>query len=231
MSFAPEKHLIKVQGGREYLPVAPRIIWFREERPDWAIETEFIVLDFVENRAVCKATIRNEEGRVIAQATKVEDANGFGDFAEKAETGSIGRALALCGFGTQFVGDEMDEGIRLADAPAWNQSRPQQRQSGYPDRTAQAHVSYGHARGGEKAASEKQIGLLKRLGYKGPTEGLSMREAMEIITRLKEGPQDPAPADYLEPVAPPPLVRREKAAPTRLNDPAAYDDMDDPFAD
>lgn len=48
----------------------------------------------------------------------METLEGFGDFIEKAETGAIGRALALVGFGTQFCADELDEGPRLADSPA-----------------------------------------------------------------------------------------------------------------
>ena len=36
---------------------------------------------------------------------------------EKAETGSIGRALAYCGYGTQFCADELDEAERIVDAP------------------------------------------------------------------------------------------------------------------
>jgi ribosomal protein S27AE len=35
---------------------------------------------------------------------------------EKAETGSVGRALSLCGYGTQFA-SELEEGQRIVDAP------------------------------------------------------------------------------------------------------------------
>ena len=52
----------------------------------------------------------------MAQGTKSETAAGFQDHLEKSETGAIGRALALCGFGTQFA-PEFDEGDRLADSP------------------------------------------------------------------------------------------------------------------
>jgi hypothetical protein len=53
---------------------------------------------------------------VIATSHKHESAAGFGDYREKAETGAIGRALALCGYGTQFA-PEFDEEERLADSP------------------------------------------------------------------------------------------------------------------
>lgn len=99
--------------GKDYLPVAQRLIWFREEHPDWAIETEVKV---VANECLAKATIKDHIGRIIATAHKTETKQGFMDFVEKAETGSIGRALGLCGYGTQFT-HEFDEGDRIVDAP------------------------------------------------------------------------------------------------------------------
>lgn len=99
-----------------YLQVAHRLVWFREERPDWGISTELLEHDRESKMAIVKATITNENGIVMAQGTKVEHAAHFSDYLEKAETGAIGRALAMCGYGTQFA-PELDEGDRLADAP------------------------------------------------------------------------------------------------------------------
>lgn len=113
--------IMTMRGNKEYLQVAHRLVWFREECPNWSIETEIYALD--EKGAVVRAIIRDEKGRVIATSTKSEDIQGFADYLEKAETGSIGRALALCGFGTQFT-DDFDEGERLADSPL-PQGRPQ----------------------------------------------------------------------------------------------------------
>ena len=45
-----------------------------------------------------------------------ETAKDFGDYAEKASTKSLGRALAMLGYGTQFAA-EMDEGERVVDSP------------------------------------------------------------------------------------------------------------------
>ena len=64
-----------------------------------------------------KATIRDRKGNILAQGHKAETRTSFGDYLEKAETGAIGRALALCGYGTQFTGDELEEGARIVDAP------------------------------------------------------------------------------------------------------------------
>ncbi|MCW3061489.1 MAG: hypothetical protein JWQ02_3310, partial [Capsulimonas sp.] len=126
MTFDPNRHLIKVQGGRSYLPVSARLIWFRSEHPDWGIETEPITIDSDKNYAIFRARIYNAEGRLMAMGTKKEDIKGFGDYIEKAETGAVGRALALCGYGTQFAPelDEVSSG-RLADSPQGGFDRPQ----------------------------------------------------------------------------------------------------------
>lgn len=108
MPFEPKRHLIKVQGGRMYLPVSARLIWFRLEHPDWGIETETIALDLERQYAIFRARIYDAEGKLMATGTKHEDVRGFPDYIEKSETGSVGRALALCGFGTQFA-PELDE--------------------------------------------------------------------------------------------------------------------------
>lgn len=116
MSFDVKKHLIKVQGGKEYLPVAARLVWFRQEHPDWAIETRLVAIDVDKGYAVFEAAVYNSEGKLMAKGTKMETSRGFGDYIEKAETGAIGRALAVCGFGTQFA-PELEEGERIVDSP------------------------------------------------------------------------------------------------------------------
>ena len=108
-----ELPLLNLQG-KNYLQVAWRIAWFREERPTWTIETSFKEHD--DTRAIVQAIIKDDTGRIISMAHKREDAGHFKDFMEKAETGAIGRALALCGYGSQFS-PEIEEGERLADAP------------------------------------------------------------------------------------------------------------------
>jgi hypothetical protein len=111
--------------GKDYLQAAPRIVWFREERPEWGIETEFPVL--TDSVAVCRATIRNEQGRVIAQATSMETKQGFEAFVEKAETCAVSRAASFCNFGTLMAQEleeqgrlderEPSENAKLAEAP------------------------------------------------------------------------------------------------------------------
>jgi hypothetical protein len=101
--------------GKEYLQVAQRLVWFREERPNWGIQTE--IVERTSTHAICRAQIVNESGLVVSCGTKHEEKTHFSDFLEKAETGAIGRALAHCGYGTAFSGDELDEGERIVDSP------------------------------------------------------------------------------------------------------------------
>lgn len=104
--------------GKKYLQVAHRLVWFREDHPLGRIDTK--IIERTPEYAVIEATISvlNDKGEYVklADSIKREDAKHFADYLEKAQTSAIGRALALCGYGTQFE-PELDEGIRLADAP------------------------------------------------------------------------------------------------------------------
>lgn len=114
MEFDAGKYLTDIKG-KQYLEAKWRLVWFREVHPDWSIESE--VVEHVPGGALVKATIKDANGRVMAQAHKMETKSGFADYMEKAETGAIARALAMCGFGTQFA-EEFEEGTeRIADAP------------------------------------------------------------------------------------------------------------------
>jgi hypothetical protein len=85
MAFDFKRHLIKVQGGRTYLPVSARIVWFREEHPDWSIETEAVEINHEKQYAIFRARICDADGKLMATGTKKEDVKGFGDYIEKAE--------------------------------------------------------------------------------------------------------------------------------------------------
>lgn len=120
--------------GKAYLPARRRVQWFRGEpvpHPDWTIDTEIIEHDKGKRVSptrveggygLVRANIFDEEGRLIATSVKSEFSENFMDFLEKAETGAIARALALCGYGTESALD-LDEGIsetgemRIADSP------------------------------------------------------------------------------------------------------------------
>jgi len=130
VTWVPDKGDFISLKGKAYLPARRRIQWMRAVHPDWTIATEILSFDksipgasasaarkggFV----VMKATVSDETGRIIGQGTKTEYSENFPDYLEKAETGAIARALAVCGYGTEMALD-LDEGLekeRIADAP------------------------------------------------------------------------------------------------------------------
>jgi hypothetical protein len=119
------RFIIRVQGGKEYLTVAGRLHWLRSEHRIWGIVTEAQEINLQANPpyAIFRATITDAENKVIATATKREDARGFADFIEKAETGSVGRALAFCGYGSDYDPD-LQEINPLSDSPVKSKSQP-----------------------------------------------------------------------------------------------------------
>lgn len=112
--FNPNDHMMKLKG-KDYLEVKWRVVWFREDHPDWCINTDCVAQD--QDHAIFKAIICDENGIQKSAGHGSESKKDFADFLEKAETKAIGRALAMLGYGTQFVADELDEGERIVDSP------------------------------------------------------------------------------------------------------------------
>lgn len=113
------KTLLRLRDGSYYLPVAGRLVWFRSEHPDWRIITEIVQGDFHLGWMVMRAQILDSNGTVIATGHKSETKQGFPDgWVEKAETGAIGRALAIAGYGAQYAIElQQDEGNAPQGAP------------------------------------------------------------------------------------------------------------------
>lgn len=106
--------------GKDYLQVTHRLVWFREEKPDWSIETELIA--HTEEISLARAVIKDPTGRTISTGHKEETRAHFMDHAEKAESGAVGRALAMLGYGTAFA-QELEENERIVDSPL-NKQKP-----------------------------------------------------------------------------------------------------------
>jgi hypothetical protein len=89
--------------GKQYVEVNERIKFFRQEDQykNWTIMSEFTVLD--SEQAVCKTTIADDTGRVIAtgHAHEMQGASNINktSYVENCETSAIGRALAMLGIG------------------------------------------------------------------------------------------------------------------------------------
>lgn len=113
--FNPHEHLITLKN-KNYLPVAWRLVWFRQEHSNWRIDTELIELDKENKQAIFRCQIFDENGTHLSCGYGSETIHDFKDFIETAETKAVGRALAMLGYGTQFA-PELDEEDKVVDAP------------------------------------------------------------------------------------------------------------------
>lgn len=134
MAFNPKEHMMPFKG-KEYLQVMWRLVWFREEHPDWGIDT--VMVEHDEEHAVFTAKITDETGRLVCSGHGSESKRDFGDFTEKAETKAVGRALAMLGYGTQFAADELDEGDRIVDSPVARKDKTKYSKNEAPQEEAQ----------------------------------------------------------------------------------------------
>jgi hypothetical protein len=104
MTYDPSDHFIDLPQGKKtvkYLPVQYRIQWLREDHGDtYGVESTLLEHDRQAGYALFKTTLRNMEGRIIAEAHGWEIKANFPDYIGKAETVAVGRALAYAGFGT-----------------------------------------------------------------------------------------------------------------------------------
>lgn len=111
--FNPKEHMMSLKG-KEYLQVMWRLVWFREEHPDYDILTELVSV--TDDSAIFRCRISDANGHPVSSGFGSETKRDFGDFLEKAETKAVGRALAMLGYGTQFA-PELEEGERIVDSP------------------------------------------------------------------------------------------------------------------
>lgn len=151
--------------GKNYMTVQWRVVWFREEKPLWSIETESVTL--TPEIAIFKAWIKDENGRIVSMAHGSETLKGFpAGFIEKAETVAIGRALANIGYATAFAA-ELDSGDKLADSPVIPKSSSHSSPRQPSD--AMENMDGGHyivTFGKFKGQSFQEIGLSEIKNYK-----------------------------------------------------------------
>ena len=122
--YDPNQHLMSLKG-KAYLDVQNRMIWFLRDQRDLiarglatcshVVRTELVEQDRQAGFAQFKTYVRDVLGNEATMYGS-ETMKDFGDYAEKASTKSLGRALAMLGYGTQFAA-EMDEGERVVDSP------------------------------------------------------------------------------------------------------------------
>lgn len=102
--------------GKQYLPVAPRVAWLREDHPDAVITTEIVEHNAKEQWVIVKASISipnggHATGMALQRPTQIAV-----DYIANGETSAIGRALATLGYGTLHA-LELDQGEQVVDAP------------------------------------------------------------------------------------------------------------------
>ncbi len=186
--FEPSKYLTQISG-RDYLEVKWRLLWLRTEHPDATIDTELVRDDGT--LAVFRARVTLPTGG-SATGWGSESADDFGDYLEKAETKSLGRALAALGFGTQFCADfdfgAADNG-RVVDSPVdigtVRGAGPRPRAGrGEPATERQIKAIYAIARAGH--LSDGDIVKLSQEHFGCPPEQLERRGASTLIDLLKQ---------------------------------------------
>jgi hypothetical protein len=110
MAVAANKDGVVTIHGKQYRTVALRVSEFRDQHPDWTIETQLIFHDDV--KVIMKALIMDGEkllatgyAEEVRAATSINATSAL----EVAETSAIGRALASLGLaGTEYASaDEM----------------------------------------------------------------------------------------------------------------------------
>lgn len=90
--------------GRRYVVVRRRLQELRKDHPDWRIVTELLREDA--ESATFKATVYDESGQV--RATGHDRAFGENCVA-LAETGAIGRAITIAGYGSDELLERIDD--------------------------------------------------------------------------------------------------------------------------
>ncbi|HEV2460426.1 MAG TPA: hypothetical protein VGS80_18890 [Ktedonobacterales bacterium] len=210
--FDPNDHLIQLKG-RDYLTVQSRLLWFiRDQRAliasglatmAYVVRSELVEMDRTDNWAHYKTYVRDVLGNEATMYGS-ESAQDFADYAEKASTKSLGRALLALGYGTAFA-SEMDEGARVVDSPVVRREAMQRdrqpsvvRESpALPAARPMPGAANGHEAGAprptasageEPPATEKQEASIRKLcealGKPEPEGPLTYARARELLTQL-----------------------------------------------
>lgn len=201
-AFDPSKYLTKV-GHSDYLEVKWRLVWLRQRFPDAAIDTTLI--EHSGDSAVFRAVVTLPDGG-SASGWGSESMSDFRDYIEKAETKSIGRALAALGFGTQFCPDfDFESGsaarLKVVDSPIDFASTRGRRvaNQGSDDRRPAATGASGS---GSQTVTARQMKFIQAIAREAgldeaavradvqesfgcAVEELGRREASEYIERLQ----------------------------------------------
>lgn len=108
--------------GKKYATVDSRVEFFREKFPQWSLETEYPILDLDKGVCVCRAVVKDETGKVMADGYAHEWQSKPGSmvnktsYIENAQTSAVGRALGFIGIGINGMGIATAEEVQTAIA-------------------------------------------------------------------------------------------------------------------
>jgi hypothetical protein len=210
--YNPNDHLMNLKG-KDYLNVQNRLLWFiRDQRAliaaglatmSYVVRSELVEQDREAGWAHFKTYVRDVLGNEATMYGS-ESARDFPDYAEKASTKSLGRALLALGYGAGSA-PELDEGERVVDSPV---SRPVMRprpESGLRDAVAAsqsaprpvapaattreaAQVAAPGTPASEPSATEQQLSSIRKLcaalGKPEPDAVLTFTQAKQTIVQL-----------------------------------------------
>jgi sensor histidine kinase regulating citrate/malate metabolism len=96
--------VIPVRGGRLYVMIRRRLQELRKDHPNWRIVTQPLELN--QELATFRAEVRDENDVVVATGHD----RAFGEnCVPLAETGAIGRAISLVGYGSDEVLERIED--------------------------------------------------------------------------------------------------------------------------
>ncbi|MNV07564.1 hypothetical protein D3C71_980000 [compost metagenome] len=165
-----------------------RLVWFREDNKPKDKESISLITEIVQDdglQAVVRATAFDSLGRALATGTKRETKSDFNDYLEKAETGALGRVLAVLGYGTQFAEEfELPEG-KLVDAPVATRDSKKSPDTNESDKRAQA-IQNAKTKAQEKQAAEA-VATSNTAGGSNAAEKTAESNAADNVQPITEG--------------------------------------------
>ncbi len=115
VKFNASEHIMNLRG-KDYLPVAARILWCRNEHPQAVMRTTLMEWNQTEGWCLYRAEVTLPEGG-HAEATATQNKKDFPQYLEKCESKALGRALGFLGYGTLAVEDEDPANPNIVDTP------------------------------------------------------------------------------------------------------------------
>ncbi|MBQ2173724.1 MAG: hypothetical protein II453_01235 [Alphaproteobacteria bacterium] len=121
--------------GKKYATVDSRVEFFREKFPAWSLETDYPVLDLDKGVCVCRAVVKDENGKIVADGFAHEWQSKPGSmvnktsYIENAQTSAVGRALGFIGIGINGMGIATAEEVQTAIEHQQNNDIPNTDQS------------------------------------------------------------------------------------------------------